>query len=152
MIFHIKNHTFISTNYTSHSLRMHFFPILYYHQLRADQVLKLSFIRYISHELRTPLNSISLGLDYLLKQLEDPSRSNHDITGELEVVTDLKICCVECVHVLTNLLTYDTIESAMLALVTTSFGVKTLVEEAMAPYVLQVRYTYMYVYKCNTTA
>jgi signal transduction histidine kinase len=91
-------------------------------------------MRYISHEIRTPLNIVLSGL----KVLEDDIARNVPQAELTETVLDIRGSCVIAVETLSEMLTYDKVESKSMALDMSDFGVQSFVTECLRPFYLQV--------------
>jgi len=91
------------------------------------------FMRYISHEIRTPLNIVLSGL----KVLEEDIARNVPQAELTETVLDIRGSCVIAVDTLSEMLTYDKVESKSMALDKTDFAVYSFVTECLRPFYLQ---------------
>ena len=94
-------------------------------------------MRYISHEIRTPLNIVLSGLKVLE---EDIAR---DVAKEelAETVLDIRSSCIIAVDTLSEMLTYDKVESKSMALDVSDMAVQSFVTECLRPFYLQVPHT-----------
>ena len=71
---------------------------------------KRTFVRHVSHEIRTPLNVVMSGLDLLHAQ---STTSSEDAA---EIVADMRSACMVAINILNDLLTYEKLDSNLLAL------------------------------------
>ena len=71
---------------------------------------KRTFVRHVSHEIRTPLNVVMSGLDLLHTQSTNLSEDAADI------VADMRSACMVAINILNDLLTYEKLDSNLLAL------------------------------------
>lgn len=74
---------------------------------------KDTFVRYISHEIRSPLSTATLGLDYLVGQMEEHKISMEEI---LEIVRDTKTATEIATSTMSDLLMFDKLNNNMLEL------------------------------------
>eukprot|EP00607_Mallomonas_marina_P009307 CAMPEP_0182418152 /NCGR_PEP_ID=MMETSP1167-20130531/2617_1 /TAXON_ID=2988 /ORGANISM="Mallomonas Sp, Strain CCMP3275" /LENGTH=493 /DNA_ID=CAMNT_0024592187 /DNA_START=733 /DNA_END=2214 /DNA_ORIENTATION=- len=102
---------------------------------QADQALQLKkdLVRFIGHEVRTPLNTVCMGIQYL----SDKLRGSRVDTIELrQIVVDIGMSCDQALGTLTQLLTYEKIDSGVETLNKTSFAIKVFIEETLQPFYL----------------
>ncbi len=92
------------------------------------------FMRYISHEIRTPLNIVLSGL----KVLEEDIERGVGQVELTETLLDIRSSCNIAVDTLSEMLTYDKVESKSMTLDMTEFSVMTFVTECLRPFFLQV--------------
>ena len=97
------------------------------------------FMRYISHEMRTPLNTAVLGLNVLLKQLQQKFHVTIDHICYL-TTKDIQSSCKVAVEILNEMLLYDKIESGLLALELTSISPWSFIKDTIHPFYVQVSF------------
>lgn len=72
--------------------------------------MKQQFVRFVSHEIRSPLNVVIAGLDILKSELDINSESK--VTSQMvELVEDIFAASKSAVHILSDLLNYESIEA-----------------------------------------
>ncbi len=111
---------------------------MYFLFLQSEMEFKKTFIRYISHEIRSPLSTTTLGLDYLIAQLE--SGQLVDAAAILDVVRDSRAAADMATSTLNDLLMFDKIETGMLEITTTECDMWEFVQQCVKPFSLQVNH------------
>ena len=87
--------------------------------------------------MRTPLNTAVLGLNVLLKQLQQKFQISIDHICYL-TTKDIQSSCKVAVDILNEMLLYDKIESGLLALELTSTCPWSFIKETIQPFYVQV--------------
>ena len=96
---------------------------------------KRIFVRHVSHEIRTPLNVVMSGLEYLNSFQEGISKEAAD------VIRDIKSACSVAIDILNDLLTYEKIDSNILALDRSHCDVVLLVKKVFNMFQIQAKYS-----------
>mmetsp|Transcript_26755 Transcript_26755/g.26995 ORF Transcript_26755/g.26995 Transcript_26755/m.26995 type:complete len:805 (-) Transcript_26755:241-2655(-) len=94
-----------------------------------------AFVNYISHEIRTPLNVVLSGVTVLEKNLEHGEYMTAD--DRLDTLHDIRNACDIAVDLLSEMLTYDKIESKNMTLEMNEFHVKDFIKECIRPFYMQ---------------
>eukprot|EP00607_Mallomonas_marina_P001790 CAMPEP_0182439134 /NCGR_PEP_ID=MMETSP1167-20130531/86247_1 /TAXON_ID=2988 /ORGANISM="Mallomonas Sp, Strain CCMP3275" /LENGTH=544 /DNA_ID=CAMNT_0024632757 /DNA_START=687 /DNA_END=2318 /DNA_ORIENTATION=+ len=92
-----------------------------------------AFMRYISHEIRTPLNIVIAGL----KVLEEDIERNLPATELVETILDIRSSCGTAVDTLSEMLTYDKVETKKMTLDVTPILLAPFIQECLRPFYLQ---------------
>jgi len=102
---------------------------------QAEQALKLKkdLVRFIGHEVRTPLNTVCMGIQYLNDKLQSGRFDTYELR---QIIADIGTSCDQALGTLTQLLTYEKIDSGVEKLNKTSFDVKVFIEESLQPFYL----------------
>eukprot|EP00602_Paraphysomonas_sp_CaronLab_P003724 CAMPEP_0185033670 /NCGR_PEP_ID=MMETSP1103-20130426/22844_1 /TAXON_ID=36769 /ORGANISM="Paraphysomonas bandaiensis, Strain Caron Lab Isolate" /LENGTH=1002 /DNA_ID=CAMNT_0027570033 /DNA_START=123 /DNA_END=3131 /DNA_ORIENTATION=- len=98
-------------------------------------VTKKAFVRHVSHEIRTPLMVAKLGLDLLEKDMaegESSAESRNNITDCQEAI-DIAVTIVS------DLLSYEKLESGILQLYCDMLPAMPFVDRTMGPFSLQAK-------------
>lgn len=96
---------------------------------------KRIFVRHVSHEIRTPLNVVMSGLEYLNSFQEGIS------TEAADIIRDIKSACSVAIDILNDLLTYEKIDSNILALDKSPCDVVLLVKKVFNMFKIQAKYS-----------
>ena len=89
---------------------------------------------YISHEIRTPLNIVKTGLIVLREDITKDEPKTQIIDTTVDISSSLEIA----IELLSEILSYEKVESNQMALDITTFNIKNFVENTMQPFYLQV--------------
>ena len=114
---------------------MIFQPIIMFIFQKRLLDLRRNFVRLISHEIRTPLNSLSMGLKLIRTGLAEGD-NEQEIN---ETIDQVEEACGVAVEVLNGILSYEKIDSGVLALEKERVNAYGFLCESMKMFVMQVR-------------
>ena len=93
---------------------------------------KRHFVQSVTHEVRSPLNVVLSGLNYLTNQREfDPNI--------METISSIRLSCSTAIDILSDLLTYEKIESGVQQLELTEVDLHAEIRSTLHQLVVQAR-------------
>ncbi len=92
-------------------------------------------MRYISHEIRNPINTVHVGLQLVADNMRN---SNFNLRENLDIVEDCHNGCKLAVDILTDILSYDKLESGDMKLNRSLVSILSLLDQAHKQFTLQV--------------
>ena len=96
---------------------------------------KRTFVRHVSHEIRTPLNVVMSGLD-LLSAMACANVEMEDL------IADIKSACTTAIDILNDLLSYEKLDSNLLALERSDCDFGDMVNKVFSFFQIQARYSH----------